>query len=59
MLNLHARLAAEEIPHEKVALQWRIELTDHLIDRLVYELYELTPEEIAVVEGDGGIMTNE
>ena len=51
MLNLHARLAAEEIPHEKVALQWRIELTDHLIDRLVYELYELTDEEIAVVEG--------
>ena len=35
------------------ALQRRIEMTDRQIDTLVYELYGLTPEEIAVVEGAG------
>jgi hypothetical protein len=29
----------------------QIEATDHEIDRLVYELYGLTAEEIALVEG--------
>ena len=51
MLDLHARLSAEGVPHEKAALQRRIEMTDRQIDGLVYELYGLTPEEIAVVEG--------
>jgi hypothetical protein len=51
MLDLHARLAAEGVPHEKAALQRRIEMADQQIDRLVYELYALTAEEIAVVEG--------
>ena len=51
MLDLHKRLAAEGVPHEKAALQRRIEMTDRQIDRLVYELYGLTAEEIAVVEG--------
>jgi len=27
-----------------------IDVTDRQIDKLVYELYELTPEEIAIVE---------
>ncbi len=49
----YSRLAAEGVPHEKAALQRRIEMTDRQIDALVYELYELTPEEIKVVEGDG------
>ena len=53
MLDLHERLAAEGVPHEKAALQRRIEMTDRQIDGLVYELYALTPEEIAVVEGAG------
>jgi hypothetical protein len=35
----------------EAALQRRIEMTDRQIDALVYELYELTPEEIKVVEG--------
>ena len=51
MLDLLARLAAEDVPHEKAALQRLIEMTDRQIDALVYELYELTLEEIAVVEG--------
>ena len=29
---------------------WQIEATDRQIDRLVYELYELTGKEIAIVE---------
>jgi hypothetical protein len=28
-----------------------IDITDHRIDRLVYELYGLTEEEIRIVEG--------
>jgi hypothetical protein len=51
MLELHARLAAEGVPHEKAALQRRIEMTDRQIDQLVHELYGLTAEEIKVVEG--------
>jgi hypothetical protein len=53
MLDLHKRLAAEGIPHEKAALQRRIEMTDRQIDGLVYDLYALRPEEITVVEGAG------
>ena len=52
-VELHARLAVESVPHEKAALQGRIEMTDRQIDGLVYELYALTPEEIEVVEGTG------
>ncbi len=51
MLNLHARLAAEAMPQEKTLLQRRIDATDKQIDRLVYELYGLTEDEITVVEG--------
>jgi len=50
MLDLHKRLAAEGVPHEKASLQRRIESTDRQIDALGYELYGLTPEEIKVVE---------
>ncbi|HSN75668.1 MAG TPA: Eco57I restriction-modification methylase domain-containing protein [Anaerolineae bacterium] len=51
MLDLHKRLAAEQTPHVKTVLQRQIEATDRQIDALVYELYGLTEEEIAVVEG--------
>ena len=47
------RLATELVSNEKVALQRRIEVTDRQIDQLVYELYGLTAEEIAVVESNG------
>jgi len=40
-----------EAPHEKMPLQRQIEATDIYIDKLVYELYDLTEEEIAIVEG--------
>ncbi len=38
---------------EKTLLSWQIEAADGAIDRLVYELYGLTAEEIAIVEGKG------
>jgi hypothetical protein len=33
-------------------IQRQIDATDQQIDKLVYELYGLTPEEIAIVEGN-------
>ena len=37
---------------KQTLIQRRIDATDQQIDKLVYELYELTPEEIAIVEGN-------
>ncbi|MDP3112885.1 MAG: TaqI-like C-terminal specificity domain-containing protein, partial [Thermodesulfovibrionales bacterium] len=34
-------------------LKEKIKATDNLIDQIVYKLYNLTPEEIAIVEGKG------
>jgi hypothetical protein len=51
MLDLHKQLASATGEHERTLLQRRIEATDRQIDRLVYELYDLTEEEIAIVEG--------
>ena len=39
------------MPQEKESLGREIESTDGRIDRLVYELYGLTEEEIRIVEG--------
>ena len=44
MLELHARKAA-------ATTQTAQELYQRQIDALVYELYDVTPEEIAIVEG--------
>ena len=51
MLELHKKLAAATIPADKALYQRQIEAADRQIDALVYELYGLTEEEIAVVEG--------
>ena len=51
MLALHKQLAAARAEHDKTLLQRRIDATDHEIDRLVYDLYGLTDEEIKIVEG--------
>jgi hypothetical protein len=50
MLALHEREAAVHTPHDKEVVQGQIDATDKEIDRLVYALYELTAEEIAIVE---------
>ena len=49
MLELHKR--TPQTPHEKERLEREIASTDAQIDRLVYELYGLTEEEIRIVEG--------
>ena len=50
MLALHKLLPQAGTPHEKTALQRRIEPKDGQIDALVYKLYGLTEEEIGIVE---------
>ena len=42
---------AAKAPHDKTVLQGQIDATDRRIDRLVYDLYGLTEEEIRIVEG--------
>ncbi|HEW79042.1 MAG TPA: hypothetical protein ENH34_03615 [Phycisphaerales bacterium] len=50
MLDLHKKLAMAKVPAEKTRIQRQINTTDSAIDKLVYKLYNLTPEEIAIVE---------
>ena len=50
MLKLHADLAAAKSPDAQTHLQREIAATDRAIDALVYQLYDLTPKEIALVE---------
>ncbi len=52
MLALHKQLAAARTGHDKTMIQRQIDATDKQINRLVYELYDLTDEEIAIVEGE-------
>jgi hypothetical protein len=53
--NLSDVMAVYRRHHSDVqALLQRIAATDRLIDQIVYQLYGLTEEEIAVVEGNGG-----
>ena len=53
MLALVPKLRAAKTDAERQALQNAVSATDQQIDALVYELYGLTPEEIALVEGGG------
>jgi len=50
MLALHAKLAAAQSPDVEENLRRQIAATDRAIDALVYALYGLTAEEIALVE---------
>ena len=51
MLDLHKRLSKAKVPAEKTRIQRQITTTDKQIDKLTYDLYNLTEEEIAIVEG--------
>ena len=55
MMELNQKLhnSANLTAHENTILKRQIDATDEQIDRLVYQLYGLTDEEIAVVEGRG------
>ena len=48
--ELRYQAAAVSIPGDKTRMQRQIDATDKQIDKLVYELYDLTPEEIQIVE---------
>ena len=50
MLELHERLGKAQTQHDRELLERQIAGTDREIDGLVYELYELTDEEIGIVE---------
>lgn len=50
LLDLHKRLAAAALPHDRERLRRQIEAGDREIDNLVYELYGLTDGEIKLVE---------
>jgi hypothetical protein len=53
MLQLNKDLQSATLPEQKEQLKARIDYTDKKIDKLVYELYGLTEEEIKIVEGEG------
>ena len=53
MLELNKKKAAENNPETLRLLETQLAATDRQIDRLVYELYNLTDDEIALVEGNG------
>lgn len=44
----------EKYRTELQQLDAQIQQTDHEIDLIVYKLYDLTPEEIAIAEGGNG-----
>jgi hypothetical protein len=50
LLSLKESYPKAKTAHQKTALQRQIDATDREIDLLVYELYGLTDEEIAIVE---------
>ncbi len=53
MLSLHERLSEARIGRERKVIGHQIAATDQQIDRLVYDLYGLTEDEIQIVEGGG------
>ena len=50
MLKLHKDLKGAGTPEKDERIGREIRATDAEIDRLVYELYGLTAEEVAIVE---------
>jgi hypothetical protein len=52
ILSLHKQLTTAKSAAQKAIMQRQIDATDAEIDRLVYDLYGLTAEEIALVEGE-------
>jgi restriction endonuclease S subunit len=52
ILDLNKKSVSAKSAAQKAVLQRQIDATDAEIDRLVYDLYRLTAEEIAIVEGE-------
>ena len=51
MLDLHKKLDTAKLPDDRTGIERQIAATDREIDKLVYELYGLTEDEIKIVEG--------
>ncbi len=51
MLRLHGQLSKTKTPHQQDFVKRQVKDVDQRIDSMVYQLYSLTPEEIAIVEG--------
>jgi type I restriction-modification system DNA methylase subunit len=51
MLTLQKQLSAVKSTNHKEVIRRQIDATDAEIDRLVYELYGLTQEEVTIIEG--------
>jgi hypothetical protein len=52
MIEFNQKLTKSKAPQERSILQRQIESTDRQIDQLVYKLYDLTDEEIKIVESE-------
>jgi hypothetical protein len=50
IVTLNGRSSSVKTTHERMALERQLGATDLEIDRLVYELYGLSEEEIRIVE---------
>ncbi|MBI4746125.1 MAG: restriction endonuclease subunit S, partial [Deltaproteobacteria bacterium] len=50
MLDLNKKLQSARIAHDREFLERQLKITDDQIDRLVYELYGVTEEEIGIIE---------
>jgi hypothetical protein len=53
MLQLNKELQSATLPDHREQIKARIDHTDEKINRLVYQLYGLTEEEIRIVENFG------
>jgi len=52
ILDLNKCLATTMDPHGQTVLKRQIEATDEAIDKVVYGLYNLTPEEIEIIKNN-------
>ena len=50
ILDFHKQLEQTKLPQQKIVLKRQIEAIEKQIDKLVYELYDLTEDEIKIVE---------
>jgi hypothetical protein len=50
MLDLHKRSAIAMVPHGQTVLKRQIEAVDEEIDKVVYGIYDLTEEEMEIIE---------
>ena len=54
LLGLHEELKLNKVPNLKSSIETQIITFESKLNELVYELYDLTDEEIAIVENEVG-----